>query len=325
MSEKFSIEHLKNTIGFNEINIVNKISGEIISVLPELGARINSAKLLANGKLISVIKELKSSRLKSNDELFNNAKLFPFAGRINKGVYNFRDQTFHLPINYVDENNACHGFVYDKKFEIISEFENEDFAEVELMYNNNGDYTGYPFKFKLNVRIALNYKGEVIVYNEVENLSSTTMPFSDGWHPYYTFENNIDDMIIEFNPNEKIELDRVKIPNGNKIHFNLNDHQKIDLKNKNLDDVFKFLPMSDIHELKIISKITGSELLLWQEAGINKYNYLVIYTPPDRKSIAVEPVTSNIDSFNNKEDLIIIDAGNKWNASYGFKIFNNQK
>lgn len=323
MTENFSIEHFKNSLNFNEVKIINRITGEHISIFPELGARLNSAYLLGNGKLISVLKELIKSNLTSNDDLFNNAKLFPFAGRINQGVYIFNDLIYQLPINYKDEKNACHGFLYKKKFEVTSEFVNEEFAEIELTYFQNRDYPGYPFKFKLVIRIGLTFSGEVIIYNEVENLSSTSMLFSDGWHPYYTFGNTVDDLIIHFSPNEKIKLNEVNIPNGEKLHYTLGTHQKIDLKDQKLDDVFKFLPMKDKHEIKIISKVTGCQLRLWQEAGINKYNYLVIYAPPDRKSIAVEPVTSNIDSFNNKEDLIILDAGNKWNASYGFKIFDS--
>lgn len=325
MIENFYIEKSKSTFGFEEINIVNKVTGEYISILPELGARLNSAYLLENGKLKSVLKELDTSNLTSNDQLFNNAKLFPFAGRISTGTYKFNEQIYQLPINYKEENNACHGFLYQKKFELISKFINEEFANVELGYNYSADYPGYPFKFKINIRIGLTFGGEVIVHNEVENISSTPIIFSDGWHPYYTFADNVDDLIIDFTPNEKIELNKVNIPNGNKINYNLGNHQRISLKEITLDDVYKFLPMSDKHEIKIISNVTGCELRIWHEAGINKYNYLVIYTPPDRKSVAVEPITSNINSFNNKEDLITLDAGYKWDASFGFKIIDNHK
>ena len=59
--------------------------------------------------------------------------------------------------------------------------------------------------------------------------------------------------------------------------------------------------------VNLVSRKTGIILNIWQESSRNKYNYLVLYTPPDRKSIAIEPITSNIDSFNSKEDVIILN------------------
>jgi aldose 1-epimerase len=53
---------------------------------------------------------------------------------------------------------------------------------------------------------------------------------------------------------------------------------------------------------------------------MNKYNYVVLYIPPDRNSIAVEPMTSSIDAFNNKEGLIILKPEEFWSASMGFSL-----
>ena len=58
-------------------------------------------------------------------------------------------------------------------------------------------------------------------------------------------------------------------------------------------------------------------LQIWQDAGFNKYNYLVVYIPPDRKSIAIEPISSNINSFNNGEGLIILKPEEEFAASIG--------
>jgi len=52
---------------------------------------------------------------------------------------------------------------------------------------------------------------------------------------------------------------------------------------------------------------------------------LVLYTPPEKNSIAIEPITSNIDSFNNKEDIIYLNPGDRWTASYGFELNKKEK
>ena len=111
-----------------------------------------------------------------------------------------------------------------------------------------------------------------------------------------------------------------KIPNGIRFPLNGSPVQQIDLKNKTLDDVFKYSSENKINFVNIFSKESATRLSIWHEAGFNKYNYLVLYTPPDRKSIAVEPMTSNINAFNSKEGLIIIEPGESWSASYGFSL-----
>ena len=62
---------------------------------------------------------------------------------------------------------------------------------------------------------------------------------------------------------------------------------------------------------------------MWQETGTNKYNFLQVYIPPSREMIALEPMTSNIDAFNNKDHLIILEPGKKWSASFGFYLTNS--
>ena len=51
-----------------------------------------------------------------------------------------------------------------------------------------------------------------------------------------------------------------------------------------------------------------------------KYNYLQVFIPPLRNSIAIEPMTCNTDAFNNKEGLIILEPDQQFKASYGVSI-----
>lgn len=58
----------------------------------------------------------------------------------------------------------------------------------------------------------------------------------------------------------------------------------------------------------------------WQEKGPNKYNYLQLYIPPDRNSIAIEPMTCNIDAFNNHNGLITLQPKESFDAKYGVRV-----
>ena len=320
MDAQFQIENVGEGTKFHQLIIKNTDTKELISILPELGARVNAAHLIADENLVPVLKELDNADFKSNDDLFNNAKLFPFAGRIRNGVYSFQKKTHQLPLNYPEEENACHGFLYKEKFDVLSKNTFSNFAEVELGYSSKDGFDGYPFNFKIIVTHRLSGTGQVTTSTTVENLSNVQILFSDGWHPYYVLGNLIDDLVIEFKGNEKIELNKNKVPTGRRIKLNNREINKIEIADKKLDDVFKLSSEIGRNEINLVSKKTGNILNIWHESGVNKYNYLVLYTPPDRKSIAIEPITSNIDSFNSKEDIIILNPGTKWSAFYGFEL-----
>jgi len=196
---------------------------------------------------------------------------------------------------------------------------------VKLSYSTIDGFDGYPFNFKITVNHRLSSTGQVTTSTTVENLSDIQILFSDGWHPYYVLGNTIDDLVIEFKGNEQIELNKNNVPTGSCIKLKNGDINKIEIAGSNLDDVFKLSSEIGRNEINLVSKKTGIILNIWQESGTNKYNYLVLYTPPDRKSIAVEPITSNIDSFNNKEDVIILNPGSRWSASYGFELNKKNK
>lgn len=321
MKSNFEILEKNQQSLFYELQIKNILTGEYVNILPNLGARLNSAWLKADDKLIPVIKELKNDQLKSNDEMFNNAKLFPFANRIRKGRYSFNDKVFELPVNYVEEENSCHGFLYNSTFEIISKNIFNDYAEIIFGFTPKIKYEGYPFCFDMKITHKLNTSGEIETTTELFNSSQTEILFSDGWHPYYSLDETADNYSVTFNAKEKLELDDHNIPNGKVIHINGSTHHNISLKNKKLDDLFRFSGSNKANIIKIVPVNSDHIIKIWHESGQNKYNYLVLYIPPDRKSIAVEPMTSSIDAFNNKEGIIILKPGESWSASMGFSLY----
>ena len=59
-------------------------------------------------------------------------------------------------------------------------------------------------------------------------------------------------------------------------------------------------------------------MIYWQEA--DKFPYVQLFTPPSRKSLAIEPMTCNIDAFNNKEGLWYLEIGEKRTMEFGIDM-----
>jgi aldose 1-epimerase len=69
---------------------------------------------------------------------------------------------------------------------------------------------------------------------------------------------------------------------------------------------------------------TDTHLEVWQQCTNQTYNYLQIYTPADRKTIAIEPMTCAADSLNNGLGLWIVAPKSACKAKYGVRMKRNE-
>ncbi len=305
--------------GLERIKIINSASDEYISVVPEFGANVNEIVLRKNGKLYNIIDGNKNRKSFNSDNIFKSAKLFPFPNRLKNGIYYFENKEFQLPVNYAEENNAAHGFVYDKKFTFSSKVVGKKFAEATFVYSYNGFLDGYPFPFEMRITYTLLDEEGFICKTAVENKGERPMPVGDGWHPYFTFNKKIDKLFLKFDAQKRIQVNDLMIPTGKKLKF---DKYKIltPVFNEEFDDCYLLNMEKDNHKTELYDEEENVKITLWQETGYQKYNHLQIYTPPGRNSIALEPMTCNINCFNNLEGLIVLNPHQKFVANYGIYI-----
>lgn len=312
----FSIAEMKSANG-KEITVKNNSTNESFTILPASGARLSSLFLHTGAELLPVIKKIENVHSDNRDDIFCNAKLSPFAGRIKEGKYDFNSVTHQMTKNYPEENNACHGFVYDRPFQVINKTIDENFASCTFEYDYVGGFPGYPFTYVVRLTYQLSKDG-LACATTIKNNSSNQIPFSDGWHFYFDLGIDIDNLKLKTEKCELLELDANMIPTGERKVFN----EFIDgrfIADTKFDSCFK-LSSSGKAVTRLISDERKLDLTIWQEASEGKYQYLVIYTPPDRKTIAIEPMTSNINSFNNGKGLIILHPDETFSASFGISL-----
>ena len=88
----------------------------------------------------------------------------------------------------------------------------------------------------------------------------------------------------------------------------------------NLDTGFRIAGEEGFVETLLFDPESDVKIKVYQETGEKKYNFLQVYIPPSRDSIAVEPMTCNIDAFNNKDGLIVLELGEVFEGNYGVKV-----
>ena len=251
--------------------------------------------------------------------MFTNAKLSPFAGRIRHGRYTLHDVPYALPVNYPEEDNACHGFVYDRPFEPARMELHDDHATCILRYQYDGTIHGYPFSYTLELKYTLTEHEGLICSTRVTNCSSSAMPLSDGWHHLFDLGEPIDRLKLKLSVAAMIDLDAQRIPTGGKAPFP-EFSSPADIGTRHFDSCFVVRGSNGRSVTELSSERNDLHLSVWQESGANRFKYLVVYTPPDRRSVAIEPMTSNVDAFNNGDGLMVLQPRQEYSSRMGIVL-----
>jgi aldose 1-epimerase len=304
---------------FTNLHIINAATDEFASIIPEFGGVVNQLVFALRGQNYSILNgSANYAELIAND-MFKSSKLFPFPNRIRDGKYTWDGVEYHLPLNFANEGNAIHGLVFNKAFEIVNEIMNDDQGQIELKYSYTGDVDGYPFPFIMSMTYTVLAGGGMICETNVTNTGNKNMPIGDGWHPYFKTDKRVNNLLLKIPHCHRTVIDERMIPTGETVTFNdFNELRLID--ETAFDTGFQLKPISGKATTEIYDPELNLKIIVFQEAGVNLYNYLQIYIPPNRTSIAIEPMTCNIDAFNNKKGLIELKPGASFTGRYGVRI-----
>ncbi|MFZ2898025.1 MAG: hypothetical protein WA004_05355 [Saprospiraceae bacterium] len=236
-----------------------------------------------------------------------SAILAPFPNRLKDGKYRFEGKEYQFPVNEPARNNALHGFVMDKPFEIVEE---GDFS-VALEYRYEGSFGYYPFPFLLRVTYSLSVADGFTAFFEMKNTGSSPMPAGLGWHPYFQLGDSADALSLQLPAAEQVLVDERMIPTGEKVCYDAFEAMK-QIGATAFDTGFR-LPEPCVVRLREGTR----ELEYWQDGA---FPYLQVFIPPARRSIALEPMTCNIDALNNGEGLRILAPGEAIRGRAGLRF-----
>lgn len=225
---------------------------------------------------------------------FRSGKMSPFSCRIDGGKYQIDHQTFKFEKFYLGEH-ALHGLMYDAEFSILSTEVHHDYAQVILTSSYLGADLGYPFSYEIQIQWNLYKENLIGIKTTIVNLSNVTIPLMDGWHPYFTLGGEVDQYQLEFQSNATLLMRDELIPSGAFKHENL-FQGGLQIGKLHLDDCFLLDPIQN----KIKLSYAGKSITV---KPTHNYPYLQLYTPDDRKSIAIENLSGAPDCFNNKMGL----------------------
>jgi aldose 1-epimerase len=293
---------------FEKYTISND-SGDAFMLVPAFGA--NLLDLQFGG--ISVIEGYQTPEELVENAWSKNIVLFPFPNRIKDGQYTHEGKIYQFPINNIDTGNAIHGFSSNVKMDVTKVEATENEGILTCAYTHDGSHTGYPFRFTFQITFIL--RGSSLdVEMAFTNDDSVEIPVGLGWHPYYRLSEKSDDTFLQMPDNQLVEIDERMIPTGSKADFK-DFETSTQIQDGFLDNGF-YIKNQTQNAAVILSSAEG-KLTCWQETGEGKWNFVQVFTPPHRKSIAIEPMTCNVDAFNNKDGLTVLPPNEVLQGRFG--------
>ena len=243
--------------------------------------------------------------------------LFPFPNRIRDGQFTWPPAVTHpkgeagkkytLPTNDPAKKNAIHGFVYQRPWRIVDQGANASSAWVTGEFQGSVDAPEtsalWPADYRLRVTYRL-FDHVLRVEADADNPDSKPLPFGLGYHPYFALAPfGGPQAVITVGASKCWELVD-NLPTGKLLELD----ERRDLRNGRsyaalqLDDVMTnlFTYAYDQHDslgmTGVVQHPGGKGMLtLWTSEAFRE---MVLFTPPHREAICLEPYTCTTDAIN---------------------------
>jgi aldose 1-epimerase len=176
---------------------------------------------------------------------------------------------------------------------------------VLTAYQYRREDPAYPFEYDIHVRYTLKKGGRLNIETDVKNISSQRIPIADGWHPYFKLEGSVNDWLLAFHSRKNLIFDNNLIPTGQILETEKFYSPRL-IGDEFFDHCFVLDQVPGIPAAILKNPSNGLRLSFFPD---HSYPYLQIYTPPDRKSIAIENLSSAPDAFNNGLGLLTMQPG----------------
>ncbi|MBX9625280.1 MAG: aldose 1-epimerase [Gemmataceae bacterium] len=235
--------------------------------------------------------------------------LFPFPGRMRDGRFTAGGETYQLPLTDSTKTHAIHGFTPRSPWPALGTAQGSQSAAVTGLFDLWDAVPGGADLWPSHGRLGLTYTLRVDrlrVDARVENLGPDPLPFGLGYHPYFRLpgvtDPDVSRYVLQANVGRVWEVDADNLPTGatRDVPAELDFRQPRPLGGTALDNVLTGVPTEPgadgLRELAVLSHpdAPGRLRILADPA----FRELVLFTPPHRQAVAVEPYTCSADAAN---------------------------
>jgi aldose 1-epimerase len=283
------------------LTITDPHTGSTARILPELGFNCFEFRAMVGGRPVDVLDaqpgfetgELKSSR--SGIPI-----LFPFPNRIRDGKFSWRDKQYSLPTDDPAGKNAIHGLCLDRPWRVIEQKDDLVTGQFQLSVDAPDRMNLWPTDFVIEVdyeivhnRLRANFR--------IGNPSNRSLPWGLGTHPYFKLplgaDSRVEDCLVEVPAAQRWEL-KDSLPTGTLLvldeSYDLRDGAYVSVLK--LDDVYTNVECEGPQfDCTVLDERAGMQVTVTCPPIFRE---LVMFTPPNRAAVCIEPYTCPTDAIN---------------------------
>ena len=218
--------------------------------------------------------------------------LVPYSNRIANAQFVFEGQAHTLARNFGDHPHSIHGVGWQRPWRVVA----QDAASALLAFDHTleaqADKRAWPWPFRAMQHFALaaDQSGATLGARiTIANTGATPFPFGLGFHPFFPRNASTE---LGFRADAVWQTDATQLPTTRSA----------------IPDAWRFDPPRAVDAVALDNVFTGwrgeatlvdrTRSLTTTIAADSAASFLVVYVPPAREFLAVEPVTHMTDAFN---------------------------
>ena len=241
------------------------------------------------------------------------AVLLPWPNRLRNGRWTWQGRDLQLPVGSPEAPNAIHGLVGWQPWRVLAA--SEDRVTVTTTVE---PHPGYPFRLAAAVDYALT-SDRLTVTLRVRNLGTDPAPFGAGFHPYFsvgaTDDGDVGEAELTLPALSALVLEG-GLPTGERTPF---DGDVGRIGDRVLDDALTDLDRDADGWARARLRGPAGGLELAVDAA---WPWLQVFTGDTlpagrrRRSVAMEPMTCPPNALADGIDLIVLEPGAEWSATW---------
>ena len=286
-------------MAIEEVKITDAASGSSATILVGWGFNCYQFTAVVEGKPIEVLwANPKFSSGEGRPSGNGIPLLFPYPGRLGGTTLEYEGKTYELEGND-GRGNAIHGFCMTRPWEVVEKTASRIVGRFHASKVDPEILKRWPADFILTVSYEL--AGATLASEiTIENPDDKPLPFGLGTHPYFRLplgpEGSRDDCRVTVPVKSYFELVDM-LPTGKKLPAVEGRGLAAGMRfaDTKLDDVFTDVEFSQGAAAATITDPTNRRKLT--VAFDSGFPHVVVYNPPHREAICIEPYSCVPDQF----------------------------
>ena len=224
--------------------------------------------------------------------------LFPFGGRIRGTSFEYEGRQYTLEEGD-GQGNAIHGFVLRRAWRVVEHSASRVVGEFHAAQDDPSLLERWPSDFKIRVAYELR-SGALHSQVEIENPGQQPLPFGFATHAYFrvppAMGESSEGWMVQVPVRGEWELVNL-LPTGEKLPNTANAGlvDGLPFDECRFDNVFTDLVFTDGRcTTRIFNPTSGRAIT---QTFDDSFRHCVVYTPPHREAICMEPYTALPDPF----------------------------